>query len=311
MIKQFFRYCTDSDYRFIINANRGFYESMPDREYLERMFKAKMGYDLDLEHPLTFNEKLQWLKLYDRKPVYTTMVDKYEAKKYVSDIIGEKYIVPTLGIWEHFDEIDFDALPSKFVMKCTHDSGGLVICRDKSNLDITSAKQKITSSQKYNYYYKYREWPYKNVKPRIIIESYLEEQKGSNNNENGLLNDYKLQCFDGRFDNIFVAEGRFSKRGVRFHYFDKGWNYLPYSPYIDVDIRDLGKLKPRCLDEMIEISEKLSKGLPQLRVDLYEVNGRVYFGELTFYSQSGFDTDITADADKIMGDHLVLPCNNG
>ena len=295
------RYFIDPNFRFVVNAVRGFHNNMPDEEYLERMFKAKLGYELNLEHPQTFNEKINWLKIHDHKPVYTTMVDKNTAKQYIADRIGEKYSIPTLGVWDRFDDIDFDVLPKSFVLKTTHDSGGIVLCKDKPALDIEYARRKLNNSLRRNYFYYGREWPYKEVKPRIIAEELLQ---GTNSEE---VKDYKLQCFDGKFDNIFVAEGRFSKRGVRYHYFDRDWNYIPYCPYDDIDISSLQELRPQCYEEMINIAEKLSEGLPQLRVDLYEIDGKVYFGEMTFYSQSGFDTDITYEADCILGSKLTLP----
>ena len=238
------------------------------------------------------------------------MVDKLAAKQFVADRIGDKYLITTLGVWESFDQIDFDSLPQQFVLKCTHDSGGLVICRNKENLDIGDAKRKIERSLGRNYYYRYREWPYKDVHPMIIAEEYMEEEGASELSSEPVLNDYKLQCFDGKFDNVFVAEGRFSERGVRYHYFDRDWNYIPYCPYDDIDLSALQMLRPEHYEEMIEIAEKLSAGLPELRVDLYEINRRVYFGEMTLYSQSGFDTDITPEADLILGSKLTLPTPN-
>ena len=285
-IQKLVKYILNKDYRFRVNMANGLCDSMPDDAYLKRLFKIVVGYDLNLDSPQTFNEKLQWLKLHDHNPLYTTMVDKYEAKKYVGNIIGEMYIIPTLGVWEQFEDIDFSSLPNQFVLKSTHDSGGVVICRDRSLFNVEDAKD---------------------VKPRIIAEKYMENLSTSTSVQVPVLNDYKLQCFDGKFDNIFVAEGRFSERGVRYHYFDHNWNYIPYCPYDDINIHDLEKLKPSCFEEMIEIAEKLSEGLPELRVDLYEITGKVYFGELTFYSQSGFDTDITHEADCILGSKLILP----
>lgn len=301
------RYIYDKEYRFRVNVSRGVYDRFPDAAYLKLLFHKTTGYELNLENPRTFNEKLQWLKLYDRNPVYTIMVDKFAVKGYVASIIGDEYIIPTIGVWDKFEEIEFDSLPEQFVLKCTHDSGGVVICRDKEHFNVEKAREKISRALGHNFYYRYREWPYKDVRPRIIAESYLEDTDNAVSGQDMVLNDYKLQCFNGEFDNIFVAEGRFSKRGVRYHYFDRDWNYIPYCPYEDVDISSLQKLRPKHYDEMIEIAEKLSAGLPQLRVDLYEVNGKVYFGELTFYSQSGFDTDITHEADSILGAKLILP----
>lgn len=306
-VQKLIKYISNKDYRFRVNISNGFYDSMPDDVYLKRLFKAVVGYDLDLDNPQTFNEKLQWLKIYDHNPLYTTMVDKYEAKAYVGNIIGETYIIPTLGVWERFEDIDFTSLPKQFVLKCTHDSGGVVICKNRSDFNVEDVKKRINRSLDQNFYLKFREWPYKNVRPRILAEKYMEDISTNISGQVPVLNDYKLQCFDGKFDNIFVAEGRFSERGVRYHYFDHDWNYIPYCPYDDIDIDELGKLRPSHFEEMIEIAEKLAAGLPELRVDLYEIAGKVYFGELTFYSQSGFDTDITYDADCILGAKLTLP----
>ena len=182
---------------------RGWLNPLPDKVFLKLMFRARMGSKLDLKHPRTFNEKLQWLKLYDRRTEYTNMVDKYEAKKYVAQKIGEQYIVPTLGVWESFDDIDFEKLPEQFVLKCTHDSGGLVICRNKRNLDIDAARIKIQKSLKFDYYRHGREWPYKEVKPRVIAEKFMKDSE----TEEGLT-DYKFFCFDGEPKAMFIATDR-------------------------------------------------------------------------------------------------------
>ena len=193
-----------------------------DELYLKMMYWIRLNKKLNLDNPKGFNEKLQWLKLYDRQEKYTKMVDKYEAKKYVSNIIGEEYIIPTIGIYENFDEINFDELPNKFVMKCTHDSGGIVICRDKKNFDINIAKKKINKCLKTNYYYPGREWPYKNVKPRIIIEKYMEEKNFTQ------LNDYKFMCFDGKVKCCFVCSERDNKNeGLAVTFFDENWEKMP------------------------------------------------------------------------------------
>ena len=286
--------------RFHILNGRGFYKHLSDEKFIKKAYKVRMGKELSLENPLTYNEKLQWLKLNDRNPIYTQMVDKYEVKKFVASEIGEKYVIPTLGVWDKFEEIEFDKLPNQFVLKCTHNSGGLVICKDKSKLNLEKAKKTISRSLAFDYYYNSREWPYKNVKPRIIAEQYMENADGS------AIDDYKIQCFDGVVDNIMVCVGRFEKSGVRYHYFDKEWNYLPYCPYEGVSSENISIAPPDHLKEMLEIAEKLSKGIPQLRVDLYEIKGQVYFGELTFFTSSGFDTTITEEADKILGKKLVL-----
>ena len=296
-IKLFF---TDSKARFRILTNRGLYRNLDDEKYLKKSFKVLMGKELDLAHPKTYNEKIQWLKLYDRNPRYTTLVDKYEVKKVVAEMIGEEYVIPTLGVWNSFDEIDFEKLPKQFVLKCTHDSGGLVICKDKDTLNIKAVKKKINKSLSRNYYYSGREWPYKNVKPRIIAEQYMENTNGT------AINDYKIQCFNGEPDNILVCVDRYSDTGVKYHYFSKEWKYLPYCPYDEISEDQINIERPEKLSEMLEIAKKLSEGIPQLRVDLYEIGGKVYFGELTFFSSSGFDTDITKEADLLMGKKLIL-----
>ncbi len=287
---------------FFFLSSRGLFNWMDDEAYIRRVFKYSLGYEPDLEHPKTFNEKLQWLKLHDHDPLYTRIVDKYEAKQYVAEKIGNQYIIPTYGVWDSFDEIDFSSLPGQFVLKCTHDSGGVVICRDKNSLDLADARKRIAASLKRNYYYTGREWPYKNVKPRILAEKLM--LPGSAGEPS--LTDYKLLCFDGKFDNIMVCEGRYSQRGVRFYFFDRGWNYLPYCPYDDLDTGIFPALKPSRFEEMIRIAETLSAGFPVLRVDLYETGGQVYFGELTFFPDSGFDAEITRETDLLLGNRLNI-----
>lgn len=271
--------------------------NIPDEKYLKMIFKLTFGRKLDLNNPTSLNEKMQWIKLYDRNPIYTKMVDKYEVKNCLKEIIGEEYIIPTIGIYENFNDIDFSQLPNSFVIKCTHDSGGLVICDDKSKLEIKKIKKIINKSLKRNYYYQWREWPYKDVKPRIIIEKFM----GNN------LLDYKIQCFNGLVDNILVCEGRGSKRGVRYHYFDKEWNYLDYCPYDDVDPKTFTIEKPKNLEKMLDIATTISENYPEMRVDLYNIDGKVYFGEITFFSDAGFDTTITNAADMLLGSKLKLP----
>lgn len=275
---------------------KSFSKILPDALFLKIKFYFKLHYRLNLRNPKTLNEKLQWLKLYDHNPIYSTMVDKVSAKTYVKKIIGEKYIIPTLGVYDDWSFIDFHKLPLKFVIKCTHDSGGVIICNDKNKLDYKQSKKTIESSLKRNYFYDNREWPYKNIKPRIIVEKYI----GDN------INDYKIQCFNGNVDSIFVCEGRNNSDGVRYYYFDKDWNYLNYCNYSDIDFEHLKTLKPKHLNEMIEISKKLSHGFTQLRVDLYEINDKIYFGELTLYTNAGFDTTISRKADNEMGSRLVI-----
>lgn len=286
--------------RFRILNSRGFFMHLSDEKFLQFAYKKLVGKKLNLDNPKTFNEKLQWLKVNDRKPIYTKMVDKYEAKELVAELIGAEYVIPTLGVWEKFEDIDFENLPEQFVLKCTHDSGGLVICKNKQELDLNYVKKKINRSLSTNYFDGGREWPYKDVKPRIIAEKYMENIDGTE------INDYKIQCFNGVADNILVCVERFSESGVKYHYFDKNWTYLPYCPYEGIDSENVNINKPETLDMMIKIAEKLSVGIPTLRVDLYEICGKIYFGEMTFFPCSGFDTTITKEADIKMGEKLNL-----
>lgn len=303
IFKQVINFIFEKQIRFGYLSTLGFYNWIPDDIYLKKEFKVRMGNELNLNNPQTFNEKIQWLKLYDRHPEYTMMVDKYAAKQYVASKIGDDYIIPTLGVWTKFDEIDFDKLPNQFVLKCTHDSGGLVICKDKSTLDITAAKRKIEHCLKRKYYYIHREWPYKNVPPRIIAEKYMTDNVNTSTNET--LKDYKFYCFDGKVRFLMINSDRNSKMSTKADYFDRDFNWLDFTwGYEHANVRPV---KPDCFDEMISISEKLSKGLPHVRVDLYECNGQIYFGELTFYDGSGFDKIEPIEWDYKIGKMLKLP----
>lgn len=257
-----------------------------------------MPYHLNLHSPKSYNEKLQWLKLYDHNPLYTTMVDKYAAKKYVADIIGEKYIIPTLGVWDKFDEIDFDSLPDQFVLKCTHDSGGLVICKDKKTFDLQRAKDKIESSLQTDYYLLGREWPYKNVPRRIIAEKYMEDAK------TGELRDYKFFCFNGKVKWLFIATGRQLREEPYFDFFDMDFNHLPMQhghPNAPFPLE-----KPQNFELMKKLACTLSKGIPQLRVDFYEVDGEIFFGELTLFHHGGWTPFNPEKWDYIFGEEIKL-----
>lgn len=279
--------------------NLGLYNSMPDDKWLKKKYKCVFNKELNLDNPSTFNEKLQWLKLHDRKPIYSSMVDKYEAKNYVSNIIGEEYIIPTLGVWENVDDIDFSLLPEQFVLKCTHNSGvGLCICKDKNKLDVKKAKKGLNKGLKQNYYLSGREWPYKNVKPRIIAEKYLEDKTGS-------LIDYKFFCFDGYVDNVMVCLERESGN-PKFYFFDQEWNLLRINIRGKEAPEGFTIPKPKCMDKMFDIASKLSKGLKFNRVDLYECDEKIYFGELTFFPDSGFDKNLLQETDKYLGSLIKL-----
>lgn len=279
---------------------KGYLRWMPDAMYLKMKYKMRMGKKLNIRNPQTYNEKLQWLKIHDRNPEYIIMVDKYKAKKYVADRIGDQYIIPTLGVWERFDDIDFDALPNQFVLKCTHDSGGLVICSDKNRLDRVAAKNKIEKSLNRNYFWASREWPYKNVKPRIIAEQYLVDESGYE------LKDYKLFCFDGEVKALFIATDRTDPtKETKFDFFDAEFRHLPFTnghPNAGREIKC-----PVSFEEMKSLASRLSKGIPQLRVDFYDVNGQVYFGELTFFHWSGMTPFVPEKWDYTFGEWIHLP----
>lgn len=270
---------------------------LSDKMYIRLAFFRRFHRFPNLKNPQSFNEKLQWLKLYDRKPEYTTMVDKYEAKQYVAGIVGEEYIIPTLGVWDNFDDIDFDSLPERFVLKCTHDSGGLVICLDKSQLDKDAARKKIEYSFKQNYYYSGREWPYKNVKPRIIAEQYLEDMDE--------LVEYKMFCFNGEVKVVLVCKGTAHGVGRTNDYCDLNLQRLPFT---SLNPNSQGDLKvPEELPQLLGLAEKLSAGIPLVRVDTYLADGKIYFGELTFFHNSGFATFDPPEWDQKLGEWIKLP----
>ena len=278
----------------------GHFKWIPDEPYLKICYRAAFGKWPDFKHPVTFNEKLNWLKLHDRKPIYTTMVDKYEAKKYVASIIGEEYIIPTLGVWDRFEDIDFESLPNQFVLKCTHDSGGLVIVRDKSKFDREQARKIIEKSMKREFFYVAREWPYKNVKPRIIAEQYMEDDTTKD------LRDYKFFAFDGVTKALFIATERQTEgEETKFDFFNMDFKHLDITnghPCADTPPK-----MPENFEEMKRIAEKLSENIPHLRVDFYEVNGKTYFGELTFSHWSGLVPFEPETWDKTFGDWIKLP----
>lgn len=282
----------------------GFLNWMPDKMYLKTAYRISLHKKLNLKTPKTYNEKLQWLKLYDRKPEYTEMVDKFEVRKYIAEKIGEEYLIPLVGgPWESFDEIDFEKLPEQFVLKTTHDSGGVVICTDKNKFDKEKAKEKLTKSMNYCYYWRGREWPYKNAKPKIIAEQYIEDEVTSE------LRDYKFFAFDGDVKCLFIASDRQNpNEETKFDFFDMDFKHLDFEnghPYSKIYPN-----KPQEFEKMKELASKLSKGIPQLRVDLYEVNGKIYFGELTFFHWSGFVPFNPEEWDETFGSWLKLPDKN-
>lgn len=273
---------------------------MSDKAYLAYMYKTAFGNKLDIKDPKTFNEKLQWLKLYNRNPEYCKLVDKYDVKQYISDTIGEQYVIPTLGVWEHFEDIDFDVLPNQFVLKCTHDSGSVIICRDKLTFDKAAAEKKITKKLNSNLFWHGREWPYKDLKPRIIAEKYMEDV---NNPE---LNDYKFFCFAGVPKFLYLSQGLSNHATARVSYVSLEWERMPFGR---TDFKEFEELpqKPVNFDLMVELSQKLSADIPFLRVDFYDINGKLYFGELTFYPGAGFTVLKPEKWDKKIGEWIELP----
>lgn len=298
VIKKIGECLTNPKTRFMYMSRLGIYNKWSDEKYLKKLYFLNFGKKLDLDNPMTFNEKLQWLKIHDRKPEYTTMVDKYAVKEYVANKIGKEYIIPTLGVWDRFDDIDFDKLPDQFVLKCTHDSGGLAICKDKKNFDIKAAKEKIEKSMKRNYYWLGREWPYKNVPPRIIAEKYMSQTDSEE------LNDYKLMCFNSKVKATFVCSNRFSPDGLKVTFYDTDWNRMPFERHYKSASCNI--CKPKSYEQMVAIAEKLAQGIPFVRVDFYEIEDRPYFGELTFFPGSGLEEFRPAEWDKKLGELIYL-----
>ena len=282
-------------------SNRNMLNWMDDELYLKIRYYICMGKKLNLKNPETFNEKLQWLKLYDRNPEYAKMVDKYEVKEYISQKIGKEYIIPTLGIYNNFEEIDFDKLPNQFVMKCTNDSGGNIICKNKQELNYHDARKKIEKCLKQNYYNFNREWPYKDRKPRILIEKYMEDSTGN-------LLDYKIYAINGICKYVMVCLDREKKEEkTKFIYFDKNWNMKKDFSKDGKEYGDKVKVqKPKNLEKMFEFAEILSKGIPFVRVDFYEVDGKIYFGELTFFPSGGFDNTRTKECEEYLDQALKI-----
>lgn len=282
-------------------AERGLMPMLSDEAFLKIKFKMLMGYKLNLNEPKTFNEKLQWLKLHDRNPEYTMLVDKYEVKKYVAEKVGAKYIIPTLGVWDRAEDIDFDSLPEQFVLKCTHDSGSVIICRDKQHFSRNAAISKLHKALQKNLYYYGREWPYKNVKPRIIAEKYMEDESGYE------LKDYKVFTFNGEPKIIQVDFGRYNGRHCR-NFYNLNWKYMDMEILYPADA-SVKIERPQKLDEMLQLSRKLATG-PHVRIDLYSIRNRIYFGEMTFYHGNGFEEFRPFEWDLKFGEWLRLPCEN-
>ena len=298
MIKKIIRVFSDSEYRFGILSQHGFLNFIPDSLYLKIAFRNRMGRRLNLDNPLTFNEKLQFLKLHERNALFPMLVDKYEVKKYISTVLGSEYVIPTLGVYDCINDISLSNLPNQFVIKCTHDSGGIYVCKNKEEFDFQHAKRAIEKTFKHNYYYLGREWPYKSVKPRIIIEKYMEDKSLCE------LRDYKFFCFNGFVRCFKIDFDRFTNH--RANYYDRNGIILPfgevaYPPDYNREIE-----MPKKLTTMVELAEKLAKGFRFIRIDFYEVNGKVYFGEFTFYPASGLGKFTNDEWDRVLGSWIKL-----
>lgn len=273
----------------------------PDKLYLEILFKLQVGYNLNLQDPKTYNQKLNWLKLYDRNPLYPILVDKYAVKKWVADKVGDQYVIPTLGVWDKPEQIDFFSLPNEFVLKTTHGGGnkGVIICKDKSNFDFDSAIAKLNRALRHDTGKLFREWPYTKVPRRIIAEKYMIDSATNS------LNDYKFFAFDGEVKAMFIATDRQECGELKFDYYDADFNHLDL-----VQVHPMsGKVltKPSTFDEMKRIASILSKEIPQVRCDMYEVDGKVYFGEMTLFHHGGLKPFHPMEWDYEWGKYITLP----
>ena len=274
---------------------------LPSKFYIKTLFRLRLGYKLSLENPKTFNEKIQWLKFYNQRAEYTRMVDKVAVKEYVAEIIGDKYVIPTLGVWDNPEDVDFDKLPNQFVLKTSHGGGslGVVICKDKSRIDYKKVVKKLRAAKKQNIWHELKEWPYKNVNPRILAEEFLTSSSSQSD-----LTDYKFYCFNGVVTYCEVITGRYTKKQIDF--FDLNWNHQKFT-FDGYDFADELPIKPSLFDEMVGVATKLCKDLPYSRIDLYVVNNHVYFGEITFFPASGLRGFHPIEWNEQLGDLIQLP----
>lgn len=301
-IKHLVKKISNPSDRFDSLAARKFYNYLSDKKFIQRKFRLRMGYDIDLDNPKTFNEKLQWLKLYDRKPIYSTMVDKYEVKEYVANIIGQEHIIPAYGVWDKYEDIDFELLPNQFVLKCTHDSGGLVIVKDKREMNTHAIRRKICNSLKRNYYLVGREWPYKSVIHRVLAEKYMVDESGIE------LKDYKVLCFNGEPKLIEYHQGRYTNHQTQ-DFYDTDWKLLSISQSSNPHYRknQSAVLRPALLEKMLDYSRILAQGLIHIRIDWYLIEDQLYFGEYTFYDGDGFCAFDDPKDDLLLGSWISLP----
>lgn len=292
---KYLRFIFDIAYRFNVLNSRGLFKRLSDKRYLMIAYKSRFHRKLDLVNPKTFNEKLQWLKLYDRKDEYTQMVDKYEVKSYVARRIGSEYVIPTIAIGDSFDEIDFNVLPNSFVIKCTHDSGSAVICKDKETIDNEAVRAKLSICLQRNYYNIGREWPYKNVRPRIIVDAYLDDHTGKE------LRDYKWWCFNGHPRIMYCT---IKGDNIYENFYDMNFQPVMIDHGFPRHIPEFER--PVNFEIMRDLATKLAKDIPFVRVDFFDVEGKVYFSEFTFYDWGGMKP-FGADWDERLGDLIPIP----
>lgn len=299
MLEKLRLFLTDSKWRFKVLAAKGLLKPLSDKAFISYLYKKTYGKRMNWESPQTFAEKLQWLKLNERNPLHTLLVDKAAVKLYVAQQIGDEYIIPIYGEWTQFEDIDFEALPKQFVLKCNHDSGGYVICRDKSEFDAQKAKKKLVCRLKQNYYTKSREWPYKDIQPRIIAEAYIEDHELHD------LRDYKFFTFCGVPKIVHIVSNRQNQDEETYgDFFDMDYNHLDLT--MGHNNAPVPPEKPKNFEKMKEFAEKLSEGTKHLRVDFYEADGQLYFGELTFFQDSGFSDIQPPEWDGILGGWISL-----
>lgn len=294
-MKKIMQYIIHPSKIILYGMNKGYFRWIPDKTYLKWKYMLNMKKKLDLENPKSFNEKLQWLKLYDRKNEYTKMVDKYLVRDYVKEKIGEEYLIPLLGVYDRFEDIDFSSLPNQFVMKPNHTSGDIYICKDKKEIDYKSLKKITQKWLKRKYFYLHREWPYKNVEPKIIIEKYM----GDN------IKDYKFMCFHGEVKCLFVCSERNTSNGLHVTFYDAEWKKMPFERHYPSSKEKIEK--PKNYSKMLAFAELFSKDIPFVRVDFYEIDNKIYFGELTFYPGSGYEEFTPEKYDDVLGDWMKLP----
>lgn len=272
---------------------------IPDKMFIKLSYWSHFCKWINLDNPVTFNEKLQWLKLNHKKAKYCDYADKFTVRNYIKDVIGEQYLVPMIGVYDTVSDIEWDMLPDKYVLKCTHASGRNIICSDKLALDIENAKRKLKVWMKSNFFWHGREWVYKTIKPRIVAEQYLENPTCDE------LIDYKFMCFNGEPKCLFLCLDRQSNESLKVDFYDMEWNPMPFERHYKRSGRQIPR--PKCFDEMAKLARKLSEGIPFVRVDFYEVNGQVYFGELTFFPGNGMEEFTPEYYDELLGSWIALP----